>query len=469
MELDRHWICPDIRPYWQIRPSKNNDRHYLCAKQDDRKIELDADRAFVLLRCTGNFSIEQIQRQYQRKRNGKDPQFVATVIDEIVAAGILAIDPDDTLPDRPIGALRACVLWDEQPEGYWILNNPIEGRAIEVAPDDRAAIEAIGWLRDPELCETYGVAPQELERLRKILAASAMLEGIEPPAKPRGKLNPMQLVFFTIKLCNPDPWLSRHVSKLRWIWTRTFWYGFLASLALMGVVGLTQAPKLIAYGAKLWESQGAGLLLKYIVAGLVVLSIHELGHAFTLRHFGKPVTNMGLMFMCLFPAAYTDSTNSYGLSRQKRMLVVAAGVLTQLAIAAIALLVWNFTTAGHWLYETSYLMLTASLVTVVLNLNPLAKFDGYHLLVAATRINGLRGRAIAFYQRKFKGEAEIEPPYRRPILAAYGPLSVLYIILIFGVLFGNLFHFALTTLSAPVTLLALLWLAYYTLWESPAS
>ena len=441
----------------------------LCAKHDDRRIALCPDRAFVLQHFTGKFTLAKVQQRYERKRNGTDPQFVANFIDELIDRGVLAFDPHDTLPDRPVGSLRACVEWDLQPEGYWILNNPVAGKAMEVAPEDRGAIADLGWFPDRKLCETHGLRPPTLEMLRKYHGPCAMLEGVEPPEQKRGKLNPMQLLFFTVKLCDPDPWLSRHVGKLHWIWTRSFWYGFLACLSLMGVVGLTQAPALIEYGVELWASQGAGLLLKYIVAGLVVLSIHELGHAFTLRHFGKPVTNMGLMFMCLFPAAYTDSTNSYGLSRQKRMLVVAAGVLTQLAIAAIALLAWNFTTAGHWLAETSHLMLTASLVTVLLNLNPLAKFDGYHLLVAATRINGLRGRAIAFYQRKFKGEAEIEPPHHRPILAAYAPVSLVYIVIIFGVLFGNLFHFALTTLSAPVMLLFLLWLTYYTLWESPAS
>ncbi|TAF49216.1 MAG: hypothetical protein EAZ61_14705 [Oscillatoriales cyanobacterium] len=276
----------------------------------------------------------------------------------------------------------------------------------------------------------------------------------------------MQLLFFKRKICDPDPWLSRHVGKLRWIWTRTFWYGFMASLALMAIVGFAQAPDLLAYGVQLWNDQGAGLLVKYIIASLVVLSIHELGHAFTLKHFGKPVKSMGLMFMCLFPAAYTNSTNSYGLPRYQRLLVVGAGVLTQLAIAAIALLVWNLTTIGQWLYELSYLLFSASIVTVLLNLNPLAKFDGYHLLVAATRINGLRGRAFAYYQRKFIGKPETEYPPFRPILAAYAPLSLLYLVGIFGFLFSKILHVSLITLPAPIAFVLALWLAYYTLWDA---
>jgi putative peptide zinc metalloprotease protein len=467
--FDRHWHTPNLTPYWEIRPSKTGDRHYLCAKLDDRRIEIDPDRAFILSHFSGKFTIAQIQRQYERKRNGQDPQLVATVIQELIELGVFAHDPDDTIADRPIGSLRSCLEWDHQPEGYWILNNPIAETAITVANEDKPAIEAIGWLRDAELCQQYKLSPQALAGFQKLLSANAMLEGIEPPAKPRGKFNPMQLLFFKKKLCDPDPWLSRHVSKLRWIWTRTFWYSFLASLALMGVVGFAQAADLVAYGLELWEKQGAGLLVKYLIASLVVLSIHELGHAFTLKHFGKPVKSMGLMFMCLIPAAYTNSTNSYGLPRYQRLLVVGAGVLTQLAIAAIALLAWNLATVGQWIYETSYLLFSASLFTVLLNLNPLAKFDGYHLIVAATRINDLRRRAFAYYQRKFKGESEIEFPYARTILAIYAPLSLLYLVGIFGFLFSKILHFALITLPAPIALVFALWLAYYTLWDAEPS
>ncbi len=469
MDIDRHWHTPDLTPYWDIRPSKTGDRHYLCAKLDDRRIEIDADRAFILSHFSGKFTIAQIQHQYNRKRNRQNPQIVATVIQELIDQGVFAHDPDNMIADRPIGSLRACVEWDHQPEGYWILNNPLTETVLSVADSDKAAIEAIGWLRDDDLCQQHDISPPRLAQLRQWLGSKSMLEGVEPPAKPRGKFNPMQLLFFKKKICDPDPWLSRHVDKLRWIWTRRFWYGFLASLALMGIVGFAQAADLVAYGVQLWETQGAGLIVKYIIASLIVLSIHELGHAFTLTHFGKPVKSMGLMFMCLFPAAYTNSTNSYGLPRYQRLLVVGAGVLTQLAIAAIALFVWNVTTIGQWLYEISYLLFSASLFTVLLNLNPLAKFDGYHLLVAATRINDLRRRAFAYYQRKFKGEPEIEYPAFRPILAAYAPLSLIYLVGIFGLLFGNLLHFALITLPAPIAFAFALWLAYYTLWDAEPS
>jgi putative peptide zinc metalloprotease protein len=469
MDIDRHWLAPDIRPYWEIRPNQSGDRHYLCAKLDDRRIEIDADRAFILAHFSGKFTIAQIQNQYNRKRNRQNPQIVAMVIRELIDQGVFAHDPENMIADRPVGSLRACVEWDHQPEGYWILNNPLTETVLMVTAADKPAIEAIGWLRDADLCQDHNISPQELAKLRKLLGSQAMLEGVEPPAKPRGKFNPMQLLFFRVTVCDPDPWLSRHVGKLRWIWTRTFWYSFLASLALMGIVGFSQAADLMAYGLQLWDDQGAGLIVKYIIASLVVLSIHELGHAFTLKHFGKPVKSMGLMFMCLFPAAYTNSTNSYGLPRYQRLLVVGAGVLTQLAIAAIALVVWNVTTIGQWLYELSYLLFSASIVTVLLNLNPLAKFDGYHLLVAATRINGLRGRAFAYYQRKLKGETEIEYPPFRPVLAAYAPLSLLYLVGIFGFLFSKILHFSLITLPAPIAFALALWLAYYTLWDAEPS
>ncbi|MDY7015187.1 MAG: hypothetical protein SVX43_16635, partial [Cyanobacteriota bacterium] len=190
--------------------------------------------------------------------------------------------------------------------------------------------------------------------------------------------------------------------------------------------------------------------------------LHELAHAFTLKQYGGMVPEMGVMLMCLFPAAYTDTTDAYCLvKRRQRVLVVAAGVLCQLGVAAIAFWLWMVAVPGSGLNVGSYLLLAAALFTVAINLNPLAKFDGYYLAVAATGINNLRSRSFLFYLKLMTGKPIEEKARDAWILALYAPLSLAYLWLVFGFLFARLADWIL--MNAPfltLTLLAL-WAIYY--------
>ncbi len=172
---------------------------------------------------------------------------------------------------------------------------------------------------------------------------------------------------------------------------------------------------------------------------MLVTFLHELGHAFTLKHYGGMVREIGLLFMCLMPGCYTNTTDQYSLIRRKeRILVVAAGVLVQIIIWSIAVWIWLFSSANPLIHNTSYLLMTAALVTVMLNLNPLNKFDGYYLLVAWSGINNLRDRSFQFYAQLWQRQEIIEAPSDRWILAAYAPLSIAYTIWIFGYLLSLL-------------------------------
>ena len=85
---------------------------------------------------------------------------------------------------------------------------------------------------------------------------------------------------------------------------------------------------------------------------------------------------------------------------------------------------------------TSYLLMVATLVTVVFNLNPLNKFDGYYLLVALTGINNLRSRSFEFYANLLRREQIWEEPSDCWILAAYAPFSIAYTVWVLGYLFS---------------------------------
>jgi multidrug resistance efflux pump len=219
-------------------------------------------------------------------------------------------------------------------------------------------------------------------------------------------------------------------------------------------------------GQQLVANQGISLLFPFALLAMLVVTLHELGHAFTLKHYNGIVPEFGLLFMFLMPAAYTNTTDSYCLSRFKRILVVGAGIICQLIIAAIAFWLWQ--SSANWLATASYLLMVSALFTIALNLNPLAKFDGYYLAVALTGINNLRTRSFQFYSNLLHRKPSPEPRHNRLILATYAPFSLLYILFVFGSLFTLITNWTLTNIPFWTITLLTIWAIYYYFPQKPA-
>jgi putative peptide zinc metalloprotease protein len=186
------------------------------------------------------------------------------------------------------------------------------------------------------------------------------------------------IMFFRIPLLDPDRFLVRLlplVGPLFSVFGLILWLGVVVA-GLMHVAGNWQAV----------ENQYQGVLapgnLPLLYAGLVFLkTIHEFGHAFACRKFGGEVHTMGIMFMIFTPVPYVDVTSSWSIrSRWRRALVGSAGMIVELFVAAIAAVVWARSAPGV-VHSLAYnMMFVASVSTLVFNLNPLLRFDGYYIL-----------------------------------------------------------------------------------------
>ncbi len=93
---------------------------------------------------------------------------------------------------------------------------------------------------------------------------------------------------------------------------------------------------------------------------------------------------------------YTEASDVWRLpSRKQRMAVDAAGMLVELALAAVALLLWVFLPDGPFRSAAYFVAVTASAMTVAVNLSPFMRFDGYHLLADFLGMHSLGPRAFA--------------------------------------------------------------------------
>ena len=198
---------------------------------------------------------------------------------------------------------------------------------------------------------------------------------------------------FKIPLLRPDFLLEKLAPWVRPL----FMPGFLLLVLAVGLVGLFLA-------SRQWESFVNGFPYLLSLHGAVLLGlaiflakfIHELGHSCAAHRYGCRVPTMGVAFLVLWPVLYADSSESWKLvSNKKRMVVAASGMLAELILAAFAIFAWNFAPDG----VGRNILLVLATVTwswgLLINANPMLRFDGYYLLSDWLQIANLQDRAFA--------------------------------------------------------------------------
>lgn len=129
-----------------------------------------------------------------------------------------------------------------------------------------------------------------------------------------------------------------------------------------------------------------------VIAGVKVL--HELGHAFACKKLGGEVRELGLMLLVFTPCLYCNVSDAWLLtSRRHRAAVGAAGIYVELLLATLATFLWLGSVPGSFHSLCLAVMVICSVNTLLLNGNPLLRYDGYHILADLVDVPNLRSRA----------------------------------------------------------------------------
>jgi len=141
----------------------------------------------------------------------------------------------------------------------------------------------------------------------------------------------------------------------------------------------------------------------YFIALVFVKVFHELGHALTATRFGCKVPTMGVALLVLFPVLYTDTSDAYRLtSRSQRLYIAAAGMLTEFYLALICIFLWSFLPDGMF-RSTAFIVGTVSFsLTLLMNVNPFMRFDGYYILSDWLGVENLQNRSFALGKWKLR-------------------------------------------------------------------
>jgi putative peptide zinc metalloprotease protein len=195
-----------------------------------------------------------------------------------------------------------------------------------------------------------------------------LADGSKPPVK---KSNPLLGLKLKFAVTNPrytrlltDPFRVLFRPALAWAVVVGF-------LAVTWWVFFHQGLAPAAYDA----FQRPHLLLLVFVVTALSGGFHEFGHAAAARYSGADPGVMGAGIYLVWPAFYTDVTDSYRLGRAGRIRTDLGGLYFNALVVVITFVWWYF---SGW--EALLLLVATQIFQMVQQLLPLLRFDGYHLL-----------------------------------------------------------------------------------------
>lgn len=202
-------------------------------------------------------------------------------------------------------------------------------------------------------------------------------------------LNPLYMRF---KLLDPDAWLNRHVNMANVLFSRKS-AGLWILLMMIAVFISTPAISQLHRELLAFEPFSPSNILMFLMLYPLIKLMHELAHAFAVKRRGGEVHELGLALMVLLPIPYVDASASTVFpDKRDRMVVNGAGIMVELAIAAVAVIVWSLT--ADTLHSVALtVLLISGISTLAFNANPLLKFDGYYLLADWLEIPNLAERS----------------------------------------------------------------------------
>jgi putative peptide zinc metalloprotease protein len=323
----------------------------------------------------------------------------------------IEVDQDPQLP--PLRRDLEYSLSDKDSAGarLWTIHDPVQHRYFQIDQQTRDLLQlwhpgltVSGLIAEAEQQHGMSLSTQDIAELMQFVRARNLThedaeDGWSMLARRKAEMRKSALswfahnyIFFKIPLLRPQRFLRHAVRWCAPLYTRAA----AVLICLAGVIGLYLASRqwdtFIGTFSDVFSLEGAIL---FGLALIVLKAAHEMGHAVTAARYGCYVPNMGIAFMVLVPLFYTDVTDSWRLSsRRKRLLIGAAGMIVELALACIATLFWVFLPDGTMRAIAFMVATTGWIMSLAFNLNPCMRFDGYYLLADLVGIDNLQPRAF---------------------------------------------------------------------------
>ncbi|MFO1025918.1 MAG: hypothetical protein U1E70_12075 [Acetobacteraceae bacterium] len=298
----------------------------------------------------------------------------------------------------------------------------LAARLEDDAPTQDEAIRLLSQLHSSDLLQT-DIPPDaaEVMQRRGKMTNTVLRQNLK---------NPLSL---RLPLWDPDQFLERMLPLCRPLLGR---FGLLLWLLVVGSGAIRAGQHWPELSENIADRLLAtGSLAVLLVTYPLVKLLHEFGHGIVAKAYGCAVHEVGVMLLVFVPIPYVDASASAALpDRWQRARVAAAGILVELFLAGLAMHLWVSSESGFLRAVAFNVMVIGGISTLLVNGNPLLRFDGYYVLIDAIAVPNLAPRAIRFWgylmdRYVFRTDA-VQPfqasPAERVWMALYAPLSFVY-------------------------------------------
>ncbi len=263
-----------------------------------------------------------------------------------------------------------------------------DGQTIQLTPLLYEVLAAIDGRRTHE-----EVAERVSDRTGRLVGAEDVATLVEKQLLPYGLLRradgsqpevkraaPLLGLRFRYVVSDPEA-TRRLTSPFAWLFQPLFAAVLVAAfVAVCGWVLFEEGLAAATHEA-LYEP---GMLLVVFAVTVFSAGFHEFGHAAAARYGGATPGAMGMGLYLVWPAFYTDVTDSYRLGRGGRVRTDLGGLYFNAIVAVAMFGVW-------WLsrWDAILLVIAAQILQMLRQLAPLVRFDGYHVLADVTGVPDL--------------------------------------------------------------------------------
>jgi putative peptide zinc metalloprotease protein len=248
-----------------------------------------------------------------------------------------------------------------------------------------------------------------------------------------------QLLGIRFRGFDPDWFLAAITKEFRWL---------LSPLALVPALALVGYALSLVFGhfeefrerlPELSAFVDPRNLVWLLLAIGAVKVLHEFGHALACKYFGGEVHEMGFMLLVFSPCLYCDVSDAWRFpNKWKRIAVSAAGMMVELVLASVATIVWWYAVPGVVQLVALNIMVICTVNTLLINGNPLMRYDGYYIFSDLMETPNLWQRSREafrhFWSDWLLGQPAEDDPLipagKRPLLAVYAVFSKLYMVVI---------------------------------------
>ncbi len=329
-----------------------------------------------------------------------------------------------------------------------ILKNPDNGSYFKISEEGTFIWQQLDGKHTMQditlnLAEQFKVfAPDVVAALISKLTKAGFISNLEISDDAKMSANPLwvkalvkirRVLEFRFAIGDSDPWLTKIYNKyIRYLFTLPGQL-VLGLLTLFGIIAfIVYTPNILLFFS--FKHVGLLLILGLIPLSLVEVVLHEFGHAFAVKAFGREVHYIGVGWYWFGPIAFTDTSDMWLSTSKPRMLVNLAGVYVDIIAASLSALL-ILVIPNPYIQGMLWLFALYTYVGGFRMLSPLQEMDGYYVLMDWVEKPHLRQAAVIWLVKQFPTLCrhpgllgEYKKQYKAEI--AYWVACIIYLILV---------------------------------------